>query len=83
MATEKEKKNENAFLDKSMGELLEYMNAANILCEHYDNEARANTGQYYGGEEETYAEAMEQFSKYFALKNKILKEIEKRVDSIC
>ena len=83
MATEKEKKDTKDFSSKSIGELLEYMSAVGVLCDYYDNQARANRGQYYGEEDEAYAVAMEKFNKYFALKGRILAEFEKRFDELC
>ena len=69
--------------EMSSSELIDYMKMVNIMCDYYDNEAKANHGEYYGDEKERYTEATNKFVKYLNVKDAILSEIENRVNGIC
>ena len=66
----------------TVAELLEYMSAVEVVCDFYDNEAKANTGKYDGSETGLYNAATEKFNKYLSIKEKLFNEIEKRVNEL-
>lgn len=67
----------------SLTELLEYMNAVELVCDFYDNEAKANTGKYDGTEGKLYDAANAAFNKYLSIREKIFNEVKNRVDELC
>ena len=80
----KENPNEKTSLSEMTArELLDTMKMAEIVCDFYDNEMKANTGQYDGGETFAYDAASAKFKKYLRVKEEILFEMEKRVEKLC
>ena len=67
----------------SSRELLDYREFTEILYDFYDNEAKANTGEYAGEDIETaFKAASKECLKYLGIKEKILKEIKRRTDEL-
>ena len=64
-------------------QLIEYLQMIEVVCEYYDNEAKANVGNYYGDEKEAYENANFRFLKYLKLRMRILDEMERRLDVLC
>ena len=62
-----------------MGDLLDAYRMVEIVCGYYDNEAKANVGQYYGEEKSAYDAATAALTKYYAIKSALLNEIEDRL----
>ena len=56
---------------------------AEMVCDFYDNEMKANTGQYDGEETLAYDAASAKFKKYLRVKEELLFEMEKRVEKLC
>ena len=81
MAEKKEGKIEIKSLN--IEELLSYLSATELVCDFYDNEMKANTGQYDGEEKEAYDVANSMFLKYHRIRESVFKEIEKRVSGLC
>ena len=84
----KEKENEKSSLsgkpyNLSARDLLDNMKMAEMVCDFYDNEMKANTGHYYGEETAAYDAAAEKFKKYLRVKEELLFEMEKRVKELC
>lgn len=67
----------------SVEQLLSHMAAVDVVCDFYDNEMKANTGQYDGEETKAYDAANEKLLGYLKVREKIFNEIEKRVNEIC
>lgn len=81
MAEKKDTKIEISSLN--IDELLAYLSATELVCDFYDNEMKANTGQYDGEEEEAYNAANSMFLKYHRIRESVFKEIENRVSRLC
>lgn len=64
-------------------DLLSYLSAVDLVCDFYDNEMKANTGQYDGEEKDAYDKANEMFLKYHRIRETVFKEIEKTVSMLC
>ena len=80
----KEKQSEkNSLSGLTARELLDNMKMAEMVCDFYDNEMKANTGQYDGGETFAYDAASAKFKKYLRVKEELLFEMEKRVEKLC
>ena len=80
----KEKQSEkNSLSGLTARELLDNMKMAEMVCDFYDNEMKANTGHYYGEETAAYNAAAEKFKKYLRVKEELLFEMEKRVEKLC
>lgn len=67
----------------SMEQLLSHLEAVDIVCDFYDNEMKANTGQYDGEEVSAYNAANDKLLGYLKVKEKIFNEIETRVKGLC
>ena len=80
----KEKQSEkNPLSGLTARELLDNMKMAEMVCDFYDNEMKANTGQYDGEETLAYDAATAKFKKYLRVKEELLFEMEKRVEKLC
>lgn len=66
----------------SARELLDYREFAEILCGFYDNEMKANTGEYDTDRAEIFKAASQALAKYLALKENIFFEIKRRADEV-
>lgn len=67
----------------STRELLDYREFTEILYDFYDNEAKANTGDYANEDNEAaFKAASKECLKYLGIKEKLLKEIKKRTDEL-
>ena len=64
-------------------DLLDYMKMNEIVCDFYDNEMKANNGQYYGEEKARYDAAAAKLKKYLSLKDALLNEMERRLSRLC
>ena len=67
----------------SVEQLLSHLTAVDLVCDFYDNEMKANTGQYDGEETNAYDAANNKLLGYLKIREKIFNEIEKRVNEIC
>lgn len=67
----------------SMEQLLSHLEAVDMVCDFYDNEMKANTGQYDGEEVSAYNAANDRLLRYMKIREKIFNEIETRVDELC
>lgn len=67
----------------SSRELLDYREFTEILYDFYDNEAKANTGDYSSEDSEAaFKAASKECLKYLGIKEKILLEIKRRTDKL-
>lgn len=82
MAQKTEKTNEQ-LSSVSSGALLEYFQFSQILCDYYDNEMKANTGDYADDNSTAFNAASEKFTKYLNVQRRVFNEIERRVNEIC
>jgi hypothetical protein len=67
----------------SMEQLLSHLEAVDMVCDFYDNEMKANTGQYDGEEVNAYDAANGKLLGYMKIREKIFNEIETRVNELC
>lgn len=67
----------------SMEQLLSHLGAVDMVCDFYDNEMKANTGQYDGEEVSAYNAANDKLLGYMKIREKIFNEIETRVNELC
>ncbi len=74
---------ENKLANVATSQLIEYLQMIEVVCDYYDNEAKANVGNYYGDEKEAYENANSRFLKYLKLRMQILEEMERRLDVLC
>lgn len=81
--TEKASEKNEQLRSVSSGALLEYLQFTQILCEYYDNEMKANTGDYADDNSTAFNAASEKFTKYLNVQRRVFSEIERRVDEIC
>lgn len=81
--TEKASEKNEQLRSVSSGALLEYLQFTQILCEYYDNEMKANTGDYADDNSTAFNAASEKFTKYLNVQRRVFGEIERRVDEIC
>ena len=63
--------------------LLEYLQFSQILCDFYDNEMKANTGDYSDDNTSAFNAASAKFTKYLNFQRRIFDEIERRVNVLC
>jgi hypothetical protein len=82
MAQKAEKTNEQ-LSGVSSSALLEYLQFTQILCDYYDNEMKANTGDYADDNSTAFNAASEKFTKYLNVQRRVFNEIERRVNEIC
>lgn len=64
----------------SVTDLLSYKEMAEIMCDFYNNEMNASRGQYADDMEPIYTEAYDKFTRFLKAKNRVLAEIERRVE---
>lgn len=67
---------------KTYREILDLLEMTNIVCDYYDNEAKANNGEYYGDEKERYSAANAKLSQFLKTKQAIFEHIENIVNHI-